>query len=75
MARFIKLLSRLENKSGSKWLDFYEDSTYRTPTYYYTCYNGGKSLGTDKREAAAEVVKVAQQIGGLKLVDITNVTE
>lgn len=75
MSKRIKLLSRLENKSGSKWLDFYEDNTFKTPSYYYTCYNGGKSLGTDKVAAATEVVKVAQEIGGLKLLDITNVKE
>jgi hypothetical protein len=75
MARFIKLLSRLENRSGKKWLDFYEDNRYSTPSYYYTKYNGGKSLGTDKVAAATEVVKVAQQIGGLKLVDISEIKE
>lgn len=75
MKRFIKLLARLENKSGSKWLDFYEDNTYRTPTYYCTYYNGGKDLGADKKEAAAQVVSIAQKIGGLKLLDITNIKE
>jgi len=73
MRKFVKLLSRLENKSGNKWLDFYEDNTYRIPTYYYTCYNGGAGLGAmSLKEAAAKVVEVAKEIGGLKLVNLSN---
>lgn len=69
--RFIKLLSRLENKNGKKWLDFYEDSTGRTPSYYYTTYNSGANLGPlPLKEAAAKVVEVAKSIGGLKLIKI-----
>ena len=76
MKKFIKLLSRLENKGGKKWLDFYEDNTYRVPSYYYTCYNGGAHLGAvSLKEAAAKVVEVAKSIGGLKLIDISNIKE
>ena len=75
MAHFVKLLARLENKSGSKWLDFYENNQFSKPSYYYTCYNGGKNLGNDKQEAAGIVVQVAQQIGGLKLINISDIKE
>lgn len=75
MSKHIKLLSRLENKSGKKWLDFYEDNTFKEPSYYCTYYNGGKGFGNDKLAAATEVVKIAQKIGGLKLIDITNIKE
>lgn len=71
----IVLLAALQNKNQKKWLHFYQDNTYRTPTYYCTYYNGGKDLGTDKKEAAAEVVTIAQKIGGLKLMDLTLIEE
>jgi len=65
--RNVSLLARLENKSGIKWLDFYEDNSFKVPTYYYTCYNNGGKLGIDKKEAAKTILVLAKNIGGLKL--------
>lgn len=76
VARFITLKARLENKSGSKWLDLYENHRYPKVTYYYTCYNGGEDLGAvTLKEAAAKVMQVAKKISGLKLIPLSEIKE
>lgn len=75
-SRKIKLLSRLESKSGEKWIDLYEDNTGSKTTYYYTMYNGGGNMGyVTLKEAASKVCEIAATMGRLYRIDVSTITE
>lgn len=64
MGRVSKLIARVESPNKKLWIELYEDTTYKTTSYYYTTYDDGKNLGSiSKKEAAQAVVDYAKAVG------------
>lgn len=69
----VTLLSSLESKNKQKWINLYEDKSFKETTYYYTMYNGGGNMGAiTLKQAAQKVCDIAATMGRLYRIDISN---